>query len=734
MMIRTTHRNCTFCEAICGVVVKTEGDRVLSVRGDDADPLSKGYICPKAHALIGVQEDPDRLRRPQRRTKGGWREVSWQEALDETADRLGEIRERHGADANALYLGNPTANDGPTILYLGAFQKALGSRRRYNSSSVDQLPKMLVNACLIGGNATLSVPDVDRTSHFLILGANPVVSNGSLMTAPGMKKRLAAIRARGGKVVLVDPRRSETAAHVDEHLPIRPGSDPLFLFAIVHTLFAENLVRPGRLAAIVDGIDRVRELANDFPPEAVAEATAIDAETIRRVAREFAAAPSAVCYGRVGASVQDFGTLANWLCDVVNLLTGNLDRPGGAMFATPAVPFDFGDTACEIGTLPYGRWKSAVRGLPEFGGDLPAVTIAEDIEVDSPERIRGMVTHAGNPVLSNPDGARLARALDSLDFMVSVDIYRNETTRHAHLILPPTWSLERDNYDMFFYVWSTRNVTKYSPAALPKPEGALHGWEIFLGLAGRLLGMREAGAHAVDDALLDGLLGQLGLDAGMIRPLLGEGYGPDRMIDLLLRVGPYGDAFGERPDGWNLERVRAHPHGVDLGPLRESLPGHLTTPSGRIDLAHEVIVADVPRLRERLRSERRDEMLLIGRRDLRSKNSWLHNVPAMVKGADRCTLLVHPDDAARIGLVDGGKASLRTETAELVAPVEVSDEMMRGVVCLPHGWGHALEGVELRVAAEKPGVPTNFLLSSGRVDVPSGNAVLTAVPVEVRAA
>lgn len=344
--------------------------------------------------------------------------------------------------------------------------------------------------------------------------------------------------------------------------------------------------------------------------------------------------------------------------------------------------------------------------------------------------MRALVTHAGNPLLSNPDGARLARALDRLDFMVAVDIYRNETTRHAHLILPPTWSLERENVDFFFYLWSTRNVAKYSPAALPKPEGALHGWEIFLGLAARLLGMGDA-VRAADDAFFDGLVGKLGLDPAAVRPAFGDAHGPDRMIDLLLRIGRYGDALGARPDGWTLERLRAEPHGVDFGPLRESLPGHLTTPSGRIELDHEVVVADVPRLRERLAREDDGAMLMIGRRDLRSKNSWLHNVPAMVKGPDRCTLLVHPADAARLGLVDGGRASLRTETGALVAPVEVSDEMMPGVVSLPHGWGHALEGVALRVAAQNPGVPTNFLLDLGRVDAPSGNAVLTAIPVEV---
>jgi anaerobic selenocysteine-containing dehydrogenase len=728
--VKRTFRNCTFCEAICGVVVETDGDRVLSVRGDDDDPLSRGYICPKAHALKDVYEDPDRLRRPLRRTRGGWQEISWDDALAEAGDRLAELRARHGADSIAFYIGNPTANDGPAILYLGAFLKALGTKRRYSASSVDQLPKMLANACLYGGNLTIPVPDVDRTSYFLMLGANPVVSNGSLMTAPGMKKRLRELRTRGGKLVVVDPRRTETAEVADEHLAIRPATDALFLFAIVHVLFEEGLVRMGRLEPMVAGVERVRELARDFAPEAVASATGIAAATIRRVARELAAAPAAVCYGRVGASVQDFGTLANWLCDVVNVLTGNLDRPGGVMFPTPAVPFDFGDTLRDVGHLPYARWRSTVRGLPEFMGDLPAVTMAEDIECDATDRIRALLTHAGNPVLSTPDGARVARALDGLDFMVAIDFYRNETTRHAHLILPPTWSLERDHYDLFFYVWSTRNVAKYCPSALPKPAGAMHAWEIFRSLTASLLGLRGMTMDAVDDALFDALVGQLGLEPAMVRARVGNEPGPDRILDLLLRVGAWGEGFGRDPQGLTLAKVRAAEHGLDLGPLRESLPAHLTTPGGMIELAHEVVVADVPRLRERLGAAR-DSMLLIGRRELRSKNSWLHNVEAMVKGPERCTLLVHPEDAARLGLADGGRATLRSGVGQVVAPVEVSDEVMPGVVCLPHGWGHSLEGTQLRVASSRPGVPVNFVADGGRVDVPSGNAVLTGIDVEV---
>jgi anaerobic selenocysteine-containing dehydrogenase len=738
-MSQTTYRNCTLCEAICGVSVETDANRVLSIRGDENDPLSRGHICPKAHGLKAVYEDRDRLRQPLRRTTDGWQEVSWEEALAEAGERLVDVRRRHGADSIAFYLGNPTGNDGPTILYIGAFLEVLGSNRRYSASSLDQLPKMLANACLFGGNATIAVPDVDRTKYFLMLGANPIVSNGSLMTAPGIKKRLRSLRARGGRLVVVDPRRTETAAVADEHLAIRPAADAFFLFAIVHTLFAEGLVHLGRLAPFTTGVDELAVLAREFSPEIVADATGIEPSTIRRIARDFAAAESAVCYGRVGASVHEFGTLANWLCDVVNVLTGNLDRPGGAMFPTPAIPFEYGTSLREIGRLPYARWRSTVRGLPEFAGELPTATLAEDAEAGA---IRALVLHAGNPVLSAPDGARLARALDQLEFVLAIDIYRNETSRHADLILPPTWSLERGNYDLLFHAWSVQNGAKWSPPALPKPEGSRHPWEIFLSLTASLSGHRDAALATVDEGCLRGLVERFvghaststeGISTEHALRELGTTPGPERMIDLLLRIGPYGDAFGKNPGGWNLAKLEEHEHGVDFGPMQPSLPALLTTVSKTIELTHEVLVADVPRLRQAL-TTMRGELQLIGRRELRSKNSWLHNVAALVKGPERCTLLVHPDDATRLGLVDGGRATVRTAIGQIVAPVEVSDEMRRGVVCLPHGWGHSLEGVELHVATAHPGVPSNFVADTMTVDVPSGNAVLTGIEVQIAAA
>jgi anaerobic selenocysteine-containing dehydrogenase len=738
-MAQRSFRACPLCEATCGIVVETEGRRVLSVRGDERDPFSKGYICPKAHALKELQNDPDRLRRPVRRTGSGWQEIPWDEALAEAADNLLRVRSQHGTESLAIYLGNPNAHNLGATLYGRVLIRSLGSHQRFSATSVDQLPKMISSCLLFGEQLLVPVPDVDRTAYLLVIGGNPVVSNGSLMTAPAMPKRLRALRARGGKLVVVDPRRTETARLADEHLPIRPGTDALFLFALVHTFFAERLIRLGRLESMVEGLEEVRSLARSFSPEAVGPRVGIDATTLRRLAREIAAAPSAACYGRIGTCTQEFGTLSSWLVDVVNVLSGNLDRPGGAMFTTPAASFRYGDPSRKSPRLAYGRWKTRVRGLPEFAGELPAVALAEEIETPGEGRIRGLVTVAGNPVLSTPDGARLARALDTLDYMVAIDIYRNETTRHANLILPTTSPLEHENYDLMLYNLAIRNVAKYSPPSIePEPE-AKHDWEIMLSLGARLSGAPQADVRGLDDALLAQLVshavgrpGTAAAETTVAAALerLGTKPGPARVLDLLLRAGVYGDGFDEQREGLSLKRLRDAEHGIDLGPLEPRLPAVLATPSGKIELAPELIVADVDRLRRSL-DRPADGLVLIGRRELRSNNSWMHNVPSLVKGPERCTLLVHPADAARLGLVDGGRARITSSTGEVEAPVDVSDEIMPGVVSLPHGWGHGLEGVHLRVAATRPGVPSNFLADPEAIDALSGNAVLNGIPVTV---
>ncbi|MEE9607672.1 MAG: molybdopterin oxidoreductase family protein [Myxococcota bacterium] len=735
----TVFRTCPLCEAKCGIAVevdRTDG-RVRSVRGDAHDPFSRGYLCPKAYGLKGLQEDPDRLRRPLRRVGDDWREIGWEEAFDLVASRLGEIREAHGPGALGSYVGNPNAHDLGSAIYLPPFLRALGTRKRFSASSVDQLPKMVSSCAMFGGPLTIPVPDIDRTRFWLILGANPLASNGSLMTAPDVPGRIRRLRERGGRLVVVDPRRSETARVADEHVFIVPGTDALFLFALVHTLFSEKLVDLGRLEAFTRGVEEVRLLAKDFAPEAVAPATGVAADVTRRLAREFAGSAPAACYGRIGTCTQEFGTLASWLVDVLNTLTGNLDRPGGAMFPRPAtgpaVP-----RARRRGRVAVGRWHSSVRGLPEAFGELPSAALAEEIDSAGDERIRALVTVAGNPVLSTPNGARLARALETLEFMVSVDIYVNETTRFADVILPPTSLLERSNYDIAFGGFSVRNVAKFSPQVLKAPQDSREQWEILAEIAGRVNG---ANAEAVDELVLSHLLSQLvgGTDTGCphvsaeeAKQKLGDARGPERVLDLMLRAGPYGDRFDEASDGLSLAKLREAEHGLDLGALEPRLPELLDTASGAVELAPELIVADVPRLRTRLDELRHeDQLLLVGRRHLRSNNSWMHNVHALAKGRERCTLLVNPADAERLGLRDGGRARVRSRAGELEAPVVVSDEMMPGVVSLPHGFGHTGDGVQLRVARDHAGVNSNLLTDESRVDPLSGNGVLNGIPVEL---
>lgn len=730
---RVVYRSCSLCEAHCGVAVEIDGELVRTVRGDPADVLSRGYICPKAYGLKGLQDDPDRLRRPLVRDGARFREASWEEALGLVAARLRATRDAHGPDSIATYLGNPNAHDYAATLYAPLFLRALGTRWRFSATSVDQLPKMISSAALFGAPLAIPVADIDHTDFLLVLGANPLVSNGSLMTAPDFPGRLAALRARGGTLAVVDPRRSETAAVADRHLFLRPGSDALLLFALVHVLFDEGLVRMGRLAAFTNGADRIEAMARNFAPEQVATATGIDAATIRQLARDFAAAPRAACYGRIGTCTQEFGTLASWLVDVLNVLTGNLDRPGGALFPRPAhAPAE--DRPRKPGRMPYARWASHVRNLPEFAGELPVAALAEEIDSAGDARVRALVTIAGNPILSTPNGARLEKAIESLDFVVSIDLYLNETSRLADVILPSTTPLERSNYDMVFHGLSVRNHAKWSPAALPKPVDSRHGWEILLEIAARVNG---ASPEQLDEMLFAGLLASAlrscpGVSEADARTKLGAGPGPDRLVDLLLRAGPYGDRFDDTASGLSLAKLQAAEHGVDLGPLASRLPEMLATASGRIELAPDLLSGDVPRLRDALtRLADGAAFVLIGRRHLRSNNSWMHNLPALAKGKDRCTLVVHPRDAETLGLTGGGRARVRSRVGEVVAPVEISDAMLRGVVSLPHGHGHDAPGARLEVAARRPGVNSNLLSDETFLDALSGNAVLNGIPVEI---
>lgn len=702
-MPETHFHTCTLCEATCGIAVTVDGDRVVDIRGDEDDPFSKGYICPKATALADLQHDPDRLRRPVVRDGSDWREVGWDEAFDLVGTRLREIRSTHGPDSLAVYQGNPSAHNLGLLTYGQLLFRGLGTRNLFSATSVDQLPQMLAAYLMLGNQVLLPVPDIDRTDLFVCLGGNPAVSNGSIMTAPNVRARLKAIRARGGQVVVIDPRRTETAALADRHVFLRPGTDALLLLSMVHVLFAEDLVRLGRLRRLVSGVDGLRSAASGFPPEETSAATGVSPDDVRWLARSLARTPRAVLYGRVGMCTQEFGGLASWMVLAINVLTGHLDEPGGPMFTTPAV-----DAVPLVAMTKFrgsfGRWHSRVRGLPEFGGELPVAVLSEEIETPGPGQVRALITSAGNPVLSTPNGARLERALAGLDFMVSIDPYLNETTRFASVILPPTVHLERSHYELALANYSVRNVAKYSPPVFPRGADQRHDWEICVALAGRLLN-RAAG--------------------------VGRWLPPESLLDIALRAGPYGLRRGL--GGLSLSRLKKQPHGVDLGALEPRLPGRLGLRSRRINLAPRAYLDDLPRLRGRLTEwTRADGLVLIGRRQLRSNNSWMHNSERLVKGKPRCTLLMHPDDAAARGLANGDPVELSSAAGSIEVPVELTDAMMPGVVSLPHGWGHARPGVRLAVAAAHPGASANDVTDEHFVDALTGTAALSGVPVTVR--
>ena len=701
---------CPLCEAMCGIVVETDAGRITSVRGDSEDTFSRGHVCPKAVALKDLHDDNDRLRRPVKRLGKEWKEISWSEAFSIVERELKSVQQRHGRDAVATYLGNPTVHSLGAVLFAPPFVKSLRTKNRYSATSVDQLPHHLAALWMFGHPLLIPIPDLDRTQHLLIFGANPAVSNGSLMTAPDAAKRLKEIRARGGKVVLIDPRRTESAALADAHHFIRPGSDALLLLALLHVLFDEKLVRLGRIEAFADGVEEIRSLVNGFPPERVALATGLAADTIRTIAREFAAARTAAAYGRIGVSVQEYGGLSCWLITVLNAVTGRVDEVGGVMFTTPAVDLVKGG-GMYGGSGRFARWRSRVRGLPEFAGELPVSALAEEIDTVGAGQVRALVTHAGNPVLSTPNGARLEAGLAKLEFFVAIDFYINETTKHAHLILPPTAGLERDHYDLVFHVLAIRNTAKYSPPSLPKPAGTLHDWEILLELTGRMVGgtLMQRIKNKVQSAIV-------------------RRAAPRGLLDRGLRSGPYADS------GLSLAKLEKAPHGIDLGALESCLPARLRHENKRVVLAPSLLVADVARLEASLAAAsapRNGALSLIGRRELRSNNSWMHNSERLVRGKRRCTLLMCESDATSRGLADGQHVRVSSRVGTVEVELEVTPSIMPGVVSLPHGWGHARDGVQLSVASAAGGASINDLTDDARIDQLTGNAGFSGVPVQV---
>ena len=687
---RTVYRACNLCEAICGLAIEVEGAKIVSIRGDDADPFSRGHICPKAVALIDIHEDPNRLRHPMRRIGNDWQQIGWDEAFDLAAEKLAFLQLRHGNDAVGFYAGNPSVHNIGTLFSVSQLARLLKTKSAFSATSVDQLPQQLVSYFMFGHQFLIPIPDVDHTDYFLILGGNPVASNGSLMTVPDVTKRLADIRKRGGKVVVIDPRRTETANVASEHHFIRPSSDAALLMALINTMREENLFRLEH-AEQLDGLDAALAAIQHVTAEVAEGMTGIAAESIRTIAREFAGAPSAVCYGRIGTCLQSFGTLNQWLIQLVNIVTGNLDRAGGALPTEPLIPI------AGAGTRPghYAQWRTRVSGLPESGGELPVAAMAEEILTPGHGQIKGMITICGNPVLSTPNGRKLDQALESLDFMLAIDIYLNETTRHADLILPPTSSLNHDHYDRIFNAFAIRNVARFNAAIWPRPDDERYDWEIF---------------------------GELGT---RLAARLGREYRPATstadVIEALLAKGTH---------GVSLSTLNDAPHGIDLGPLRPSLYQRLETPDKKIHCAPEPILADVARFTAQTSERAKGTFTLIGRRHLRSNNSWMHNAHRLIKGKARDQLMMHPDDLTSLGLSDGQSVEVRAAAGSVRIAVQSTDALMRGVVSLPHGFGHNRPGTRLGVAEQNAGVSYNDL-TGGAVDAVSGNAALNGVVVEV---
>jgi len=709
---RTHYIACNLCEAICGLEIKLEDGQIRSIKGDKLDPVSKGHICPKAVALQDIYNDPDRLRTPIKKTANGWQKISWNQAFDEVAAGLKRIQREHGKNAVAIYLGNPTVHNLDAMLFGPVFFRTLRTKNRYSATSVDQLPEQLVSLKMFGHSLLVPLPDLDHTDYHLIFGANPVVSNGSLMTAPGVTRRLKAIRERGGKLVVVDPRKSETAAIADKHLFIRPGSDVYMLLAMLNVVFNESLQTLGTVGDFTSGMDEIEKLVQDYTPEKVASITGVDCGDLKSLVRGFCAAKSASCYGRIGVSTQQYGTLTQWLITVFNIVTGNLDVAGGTMFAKPAFEVL---TAGSSGKKGFADNFSRVRKLPNFNGEFPVAVLAEEITTAGEGQIRALVTSAGNPVLSTPNGNQLDEALGGLEFMVSIDIYLNETTRHADIILPPLTTLERSQYDLAFQALAIRNGAKFSQPVFKAGKEQRSDSRIFSELGWRMQNSNlfsKAGAWLKKEVMLR--------------------LGSEWIINKKLKQGPY-----YKSHGLDLNKLKQNPHGIDLGAMQPCLPERLFTPDKTINLAPEEFVSDLSDLNKYLLADDAAlmnsgfDLRLIGRRDPRTNNSWFHNSYRMVKGKKRCLALIHPQDAESRNLRDGDMAQVSSRVGTIRIPVAFSDEMMPGVISIPHGWGHQMDGAKLHVARQHAGVNTNILTDDNFLDSISGNAALNGVPVSL---
>ncbi|MCW7475166.1 molybdopterin-dependent oxidoreductase [Leptospira levettii] len=713
-MDQTHYRSCNLCEAMCGLQIEVKNGTIQNFKGDILDQFSRGHICPKGPELKSLYEDPDRIKFPIKRTNSGWEKVSWVEALSDIAKQIVDLQTKYGNDVVAIYNGNPNVHNYGSMLYGQRFASRIKTKNNFSATSVDQLPHQLLSYLMFGHQLLVPIPDIDRTTYFLILGGNPFASNGSLMTVPDVKKRLKAIQDRGGKYVVIDPRKTETAEHANEHIFIKPGTDVFFLLSLLNVIFEKKRNKPNSLVNEED-LNSIQRLTNEFHPTVVSKITGIPMDTIERIAMEFVNAPSAVCYGRVGVSTQEFGALCQWLINVINIVTGNLDKEGGAMFTLPAVDLVGEGSTMRSSPGSFNTYQSRVRKLPEFNDELPVSALAEEILTDGEGQIRVLATSAGNPVLSTPNGSKLEKALSQLDLMISFDFYLNETTKHAHYIFPPTSTLEHDHYDLIFNVFAVRNTSRYNQPLFQPEEGMLHDWEIFSDLTKRIELVRSGKE----------------LPSELIRTKLT----PASIIDHALKSGPYGSKNNTEIQ-MSLELLKNSPHGIDLGPLKKSFPERLYTKDKKIQLFPTLLQNDIPRLKtkfnEHLNSGHSNfPYLLIGRRHLRNNNSWMHNLPKLMTGKPRCTMMVHPDDASLLGISNHEEVIVESKVGKLRIPVEITDELMKGVVSIPHGFGHNRSGTNQKVATQFSGVSINDLTDDQSIDEFSGNAAFSGIQVKI---
>lgn len=725
--VQVHRRACTLCESMCGLRVSVQGEQVLQIRADPDNAFSRGHICPKGTTLGDVHHDPDRLRQPMVRTGGDWQEASWDAAFERIEELAEAVHARHGPDAFAFYSGNMSKSGFDTSRYTTLLVRQGRFAQRFSSSSVDQLPKNVSNFLMYGDMWKMPIPDIDRTELFVIFGGNPAASKGSIFAHRDVVGAIKALRARGGRVVVVDPVRTGTAQLADEWIPIRPGSDAALLLAMVHVLFAEDRVRLKHLQGQINGVEDLRALCLPFTPERVSGFTGVAADTVRALARSVSDAPCAAVYGRIGTCTQEFGTLASWLIDVVAALTGNLDAEGGMLWSTQVAPH-LALTPALPTNAPLLGPPNRVRGVPSILGQYPASCLAEEIDTPGQGQVHGLVTLGCNPVLSAPGSQRLDAALPLLDCMVSVDMYRNETTRHAHVILPALSPLEQPHWDVWSWPFSLTIGGHYSPA-LFSPGDRPDEWRVLARLGAIVGGNPTADLDAMDDAYFAAMCQQTGVDPALAMQALPK-RGGGRILDLCIRTASFGDHFGQRPQGLTLQDFMDQPDGIVLGMAGPQGSAAIQTPSGRIELAPPHMLADLPRLEQAIRREP-PALVLVSRRHLRSLNSWMHNIDGLVSGKERCTLQIHPQDATRLQLTAHEQVQVSSESGAVTVPIEITSDIRPGVVSLPHGWGHGAPGTHTTVAASHPGVNINVLSPGRLVDVASGNAVLNGIPVRV---